>query len=113
MSTSSIFGERLKYLRILRGFTQVQLATILHAQQYSIANYESGKYLPKADALVQMAHSLNTSADFLLGITGEPEAEKLPIESLDEFETEAVNILKAQDFESKRRLLEIWRLTVR
>lgn len=53
-------GDRIKYLRSLRGLSQAQLAKDSKLSQATIAQIESGRKDPSVQALRQIAHALDT-----------------------------------------------------
>lgn len=64
---------RLKQLRELRGFTQGQVATYAHVSPSIISLMEKGERInPTAEVLSGIADALNTSADYLLGLSDNP-----------------------------------------
>ena len=63
------FSERLKELRKEKGFTQRALARRLNYGCTTIANYERGKNRPKFEDLIKLADLLDTSIDYLLGVS--------------------------------------------
>ncbi len=65
----SIFGNRLKVLREEQGLKQGQFADMIGITRQSMSNYESGKHSPDVDVIVKMAHALNCSTDYLMGLT--------------------------------------------
>ena len=65
------FIERLRELRIERGLTQTQIAQSTGLSQPALANWEKGKRIPNAVAIIKLAKFFNVSADYLLGLTDE------------------------------------------
>jgi transcriptional regulator with XRE-family HTH domain len=63
------FGERLRTVRLRRGYSQSQLADILGTDRMHISHFETGQRLPSFDTLGRLIGALNVSADFLLGFT--------------------------------------------
>lgn len=66
------FNERLKMLRLEKGFTQKQLATMLGVGRTTISEYESGNITPKQDGLLLLSEILNVSVDYLTGVSDNP-----------------------------------------
>ncbi len=66
-STDNIFGAYLSELRKLAGFTQKQLAAILHISESSLAHYEQGRAFPDIQTLIQLADYFKVNIDYLLG----------------------------------------------
>jgi len=62
---------RLKQRRQQLGLTQAGLAALSDVSQTQISKYELGENEPTAHALSQLARALNTSTDWLLGLTDE------------------------------------------
>ena len=61
--------KNLKMIREKRGITQIRLSTEVEVSQEAISAYESGRALPSVETLIKMAKYLNTSTDYLLGLT--------------------------------------------
>lgn len=61
------FSKRLKALREEKGMDQTALAEVSGVSLNSIARYETGRNIPRADVLVSLANSLECSVDVLLG----------------------------------------------
>ena len=61
-------GSRLKYIRQKRGITQKELASRVNKSISAISSYESNAQLPPLDVLEDIARTLNTSLDYLVGI---------------------------------------------
>ena len=62
---------RLRDLREDRDITQKTLADYLHVRQNTYSQYETGQRQLPLDALILLAQFFNTSADYILGLTGE------------------------------------------
>ena len=65
---SKLFGERLKQLRLEKGYYQAELAEILKTKQTNISRWEKGEFEPSFDQLVEIAECFGVSADYLLGL---------------------------------------------
>ncbi len=69
----SVFGERLKAAREMRGLSCPQLADQAGVDRSGIYNYENKHSLwPTSYNLVLIADVLNVSTDYLLGRTDKP-----------------------------------------
>lgn len=68
-----LFYERLKTTRIEKGFTQKQLASAIGVSERVFQNYEAAVNEPKISKLLDLANTLEVSADYLLGRTDNPE----------------------------------------
>ncbi|WP_195268668.1 helix-turn-helix transcriptional regulator [Eubacterium sp. 1001713B170207_170306_E7] len=65
------FGSKLRQLRQEKGYTQQQLADMLGITKGSVSAYETSAKYPSVDVLRKIAVTLNTSTDFLLGLSDE------------------------------------------
>jgi len=61
------FKDRIKEIRINRGFTTAQVARLLNKNESTIRIWEFGKSVPDADTLVKIADCFRVSVDYLLG----------------------------------------------
>jgi transcriptional regulator with XRE-family HTH domain len=66
-------GERIKEARIARDMTRKALAEKIGATPSLLTNYENGDRVPSLQNLIAIARTLETSADFLLCLTEQPE----------------------------------------
>lgn len=66
---SDDFGERLKIARIAKGLNQRELAEKIGLTKQQITKYETGSSTPSYDVLKKICLELNTSANWLMGIT--------------------------------------------
>ena len=71
-SPSELFSERLKSARLMRGWTQAELASRAGLPPTSIAHFESGSRKPSFDTLRRLAAALDVSTDFLLSRSDDP-----------------------------------------
>ena len=69
MIKNNILGNRIKELRVSLSLSQAQLAEQLHCTQAALSQYEKGVRDPSLQDLKKIASVLNTSTDYLLGIT--------------------------------------------
>jgi len=67
-----MLGERLKSLRENRNMTQEQLAKLIGMSQQSIDHYENGRANPSIETLKRLVEVFNTTVDYLLGLTDNP-----------------------------------------
>ena len=74
MVSPSIFGQRLREARTLRGWTQEQLAKESGISAAVISHFETGtRQRASAANLVKLATGLSISVDYLLGRTDQAE----------------------------------------
>ena len=62
------YCKRLKELRIKNGYTQQQIAFILHIRQEQYSKYESGKRELPTRLLFALCCLYRVSSDYILGI---------------------------------------------
>lgn len=63
-----MFGERLKKIRIEKGYTQAQLAEKLMTTQSTLGKYERGELQPSLETIKAICKVLDVSSDYLLEI---------------------------------------------
>lgn len=64
---------RLKEIRENKGLSQYALATAIGESQSTLASWENGKAMPRANTLIRLADFLNVSIDYLCGRSNVPE----------------------------------------
>lgn len=60
---------KIKEIRQKRKMSQIELSTKIGISQETISAYENGKAYPSIKTLVKIAKTLNTSTDFILGLS--------------------------------------------
>jgi len=71
-----MYYPRLKDLREDRDLVQKEVAAVLGIDQRVYSNYETGRREIPAHLLIILADFYNTSIDYILGRTGNPEPYK-------------------------------------
>lgn len=61
------FSQRLKELRLAKGLSQKELATILNTTNSSICDWECERSEPSIEALLYLAKYFDVTCDYLLG----------------------------------------------
>lgn len=56
-------------MRQERRMTQIRLSIELEVSQETVSSYENGKYYPSFPILVQLSQILNTSIDYMMGLS--------------------------------------------
>ena len=69
-------GNRINAALALRNMRQKDLAKHLGVTDNTISYFCSGARTPKAEQIAEIAHFLNVSSDYLLGIDDYPSADK-------------------------------------
>ena len=68
------FGAKLKNLRLVKGYTQTELAKALGVSASAIGMYEKGHRLPTIDFVVKVGAFFKVSTDYLVGVEKIPES---------------------------------------
>lgn len=64
--------NRIREIRKQMGLSQLELANQLNVNQTAVSQWERGATLPSASVLLKLASILDTSSDYLLGISDDP-----------------------------------------
>lgn len=64
--------ERIRNIRIDRGLTQTEIAKVLNIKQNTYSQYEIGVLNYPLDIVIQLAVFYQTSVDYLVGLTDNP-----------------------------------------
>lgn len=83
-------GNRIKELRIKRGYTQQILATKINKSKATISSYEKDIQLPPLEVAIDIACALNVSLDYLVGLEQE---EHLPLKGLTREQREIIELI--------------------
>lgn len=68
----SIFSERLTTARKAMGWTRKRAVAEFQLPYQTYSNYEQGKREPDINTMKQLANQLNTTTDYLTGVTDNP-----------------------------------------
>jgi transcriptional regulator with XRE-family HTH domain len=71
MRTEVLRYERIRDMRIDRGFSQAEIGKVLNVKQNTYSQYEIGVLNYPLDVVVKLAEFYGTSVDYLLGLTDE------------------------------------------
>lgn len=66
-----IFSRRVKELRLKKGFTQKEMAELLHVERSTYTWYEGGR-VPAMEIVRKISQIFGVSADYLLGVDADP-----------------------------------------
>ena len=64
-------GSRIRRLRKKHGWSQLQLASMVHMSESTIGGYERGYNEPSLEMIISLANVLAVSTDELLGLESE------------------------------------------
>ena len=79
----SVFSNRLKAMRENAGWTKTYVANRLHLPLTTYANYEYGNREPDINTISAISTLFNTSNDYLMGKTDNPEPKSSHLSSTD------------------------------
>lgn len=91
------------------GLSQEQLAEALSISQKQVSKYERGENYPSAETLKSLAKTLDTSTDWLLGLSDNPNP-IIPDTSLSMWQRRVMTLMTDKDDEFQRRLYEMAKL---
>ena len=91
----SAFAVNLKKFRKQKGYSQQELAKVLHYGYTAIANYESGRNEPSIDDLIRLSQVLDVTLEELVGM------------ELSTEEIELVSAFRKLNAENKNRILDL------
>lgn len=84
--SNTIFGMRIRQLRKNKGYTQQQLAQKLGVSTSAVGMYEQGRREPDNNLLSKLCSVLDTTTDYLIGISSNDPAENQDVnEAIDDF----------------------------
>lgn len=67
MTSETIIGQRIKYLRKENNLSQDDLSVLLHVDRTTISGYELGNRIPNIYMLIRIADIFHVSLDYLVG----------------------------------------------
>ena len=79
--------KHIRELRIKRGLTQVELASILGVSKSVISSYENGVHLPPYDILIRLSKLFGVSCDYLICVS---ETDYISTDGLTEAQIQAI-----------------------
>lgn len=100
-----MISEKIKALRVGRGYTQQQLADKLNVNRTTISNYESGNRTPRLNELIAIADAFGVSVDFF-GVVAKDEAFELVQRAKAVFESPDID--KAKKEEIYKELMKMY-----
>lgn len=83
-------GNRIKELRIKRGYTQQSLGEKVNKSKATISSYEKDVQLPPLEVAIDIASVLNVSLDYLVGFSLEGE---LSVKGLSQEQREIIELI--------------------
>lgn len=103
----SILGYRIAHRRGQLRLSQEDLAQKADTSQKQISKYENGLNTPSSEVIAKIATALETTTDYLLGLTESSERALRTASDLDDLEIEAVRLMRSQDFETRQKMISV------
>jgi transcriptional regulator with XRE-family HTH domain len=103
-------GSRIQARRKQLGMSQEELAHLTGTNQKQISRYENNKNDITGDKLIVMARVLQTTTDWVLGLTDNPEQPMPPEQDWTPYEREILTLMHNRDEEYQKRVVEIAKL---
>ena len=97
-------GERIVERRKALDLSQEALADMAHTDQKAVSAYENNRRDPTGDTVAALARSLETSSDYLLGLTDDPTPHVEP-DGLNSIERAAILARRRGDLAEAARLI--------
>lgn len=104
-----MFSKRLKYMRKLRNLSQEELGKKINSTKGTISNYENEYSTPSNDVLKDLADVLDTTTDYLLGRSDDPQLTEKQERMIDEESREILDLLNKLPKDMKRHYLELFK----
>jgi transcriptional regulator with XRE-family HTH domain len=109
---SKVFKSyRLKERMRVKGFDVKALAFACNMNQSMVYKYLGGT-APMPDALASMALALDTTVDYLLGLSDDPIKYVANSERLDEIDESILNLLRSVDTDERLRILSAIKILI-
>lgn len=67
------FGEKLKFARVTKEYTQKQLADLINAKHNSVSDWEKDKSKPDMDTIELICGALDVTPSYLMGTKSDDE----------------------------------------
>lgn len=103
-------GQRIAERRNYLQMSQEELAALLGTTQKQISRYENGRNDPTGEVLIKFARALDTSADWLLGLTDVSERSLRGQGDLDEDERELIMLYREKPPGERQRVMKVLRV---
>ena|SRR5690625_101140 len=104
-----MFSKRLKYMRKLRKLSQEELGKKINSTKGTISNYENEYSSPSNEVLKDLADVLNTTTDYLLGRSNDPDLTAKQERLIDKETEEILELLDQLPKDMKKHYLELFK----
>jgi transcriptional regulator with XRE-family HTH domain len=108
-SGMTIQSTRIRERRKTLGLSQEELAALVDTNQTQISRYEVGENDPTGETLAGLARALQTTTDYLLGLSDKISFPVHTDADLNQIEREAIDVLRSSTPAKQRILVDIMR----
>lgn len=105
------FGERLKQIRLEKGYTQKDIINKINISQNGYSSWELGKTEPNLTSLKKLSNIFHISVDYLLGMENE-EGLIIMQNELSEDENYLIDLIRQLEMKDKSTIYELAELMV-
>lgn len=103
-------GDRIAVRRKQLQLSQEQLAQMIGTNQKQISRYENDQNDPTADVVAALANALDTTTDWLLGLTDNPERPMRGETDLNDDERELLKLYRSKTLPGRKQIINIARV---
>ncbi len=103
-------SQRIAFRRKQLGMTQEELAERVGTSQRQISKYETGKQDPTGDVIIALAFALDTTADWLLGLTNIADRPLRGQGDLSQDEIELLEMYRNKPSDKRKMVLDVARV---
>jgi transcriptional regulator with XRE-family HTH domain len=107
-------GRRIQALRKKNGLSLEQVASAVGVSPSTIIGYEHNRREPKLETINKLAFLLNTSTDFILGLTDNSEPKDPPSDILEFLQKEHLSVdgIEVTEAEIRQKLIEQYKMMI-
>jgi len=103
-------GTRIYQRRRALEMSQEELAELVGTSQKQISKYEHGVNDATGDVLASLARALETTTDYLLGLTDDPSRQMRTSGDLNDDEKQLLEIFRQKSPEKRNQMLQVARV---
>lgn len=105
-----LYKRRYSHRRKELGLSQEELADMVGKTQRLISLYETGKSDASGEVIISLAKALETTSDYLLYLSSDPNRPLGNEHDLDDLEYEAVMLLRSMPAKERRTAVDLWKV---
>jgi transcriptional regulator with XRE-family HTH domain len=105
-------GKRIAGRRKRLKLSQEELANLLDSNQTQISRYERGENFIGGEILIDLSRALQTTTDFLLGLTDNPDIPLRNDSDLDPDEFQTIKMMRDASAEKRREMIRVMKALI-